>query len=186
MSTVWASVALWALLPLAIIPFILIGRLLPDGAITATSGAAVIALSVFFTFLNGGYGFMFQPAQASLASYIVWLLGLILLFAAWALAFADAAQGRHWRWLAPLTVTAYLSFVALLALASVPDPCLTAVLPTVGLGGVQCGAPDQALRLLTLVCCYIGALTALLYSLRDTLPKREPAGDPREIDEGGD
>ncbi|MGH2501888.1 MAG: hypothetical protein ACRDID_05140, partial [Ktedonobacterales bacterium] len=76
------------------------------------------------------------------------------------------------RWLLPLTVTAYLSFGALLALSMMPDPCLTELLPTVGLGAFLCGQPDQILHPLTLVGCYIGALTALLYSLRDTFPGR--------------
>lgn len=175
MLSAWGTVAAWALLPLAIVPVILIGKLLPNGAITATSGAAVIALSVFFTFLNGGYGLVSAP-QASLATVIVWLLGLILAFAAWALALADAAQGRRWRWLIPLTVAIYLSFAALISLASLPDPCILAPGQTSGLGGVSCGAPDQTTHILVVIGCYIGPLTALLYSLRDTLPRREPRG----------
>jgi hypothetical protein len=170
MFPTWTSAALYALLPLVVVPIILIGSLLPNGAITVASGAAVIALSVYFTFLNGGYGLLAGPSN--LTSVIVWLLGLLLLFAAWILALADAAQGRRWRWLLPLTLSAYLSFCALLALAISPDPCLFQPGLNVGPGGLQCGAPDQALHLLTLVGCYIGALTALLYSLRDTLPGR--------------
>jgi hypothetical protein len=172
MTSDWASIALYALLPLAIVPLVLIGRLLPNGAITATSGAAVIALSVFFTFFNGGYGLV--SSQTSGASVIVWLLGLLLLFAAWTLAFTDAAQGRRWRWLIPLTVTAYLSFAALIALVALPDPCLLAPGQPIGVSDLQCGAPDQTAHLLTLIGCYIGPLTTLLYSLRDTLPRRQP------------
>lgn len=172
MTPAWASIALYALLPLAIVPLVLVGRLLPNGAITATSGAAVIALSVFFTFLNGGYGL--NSAQASLSTVIVWLLGLLLLFAAWTLAFTDAAQGRRWRWLFPLTVAVYLSFAALISLAALPDPCALAPGQPAGMSGLQCGAPDQTAHLLTVVGCYLGPLTALLYSLRDTLPHRQP------------
>lgn len=169
--SIWASAAPYALLPLVIVPLILIGRLLPNGAITATSGAAVIALSFFFTFLNGGYG-LSSMGPTGLTSVIVWLLGLLLVFAAWTLALADATQARRWRWLLPLTLSAYLSFCALLALAISPDPCLFQPGRNVGPGGLQCGAPDQALHLLTVIGCYIGALTALLYSLRDTIPGR--------------
>ena len=172
MTSVWASIALYALLPLAIVPLVLIGRLLPNGAITATSGAAVVTLSVFFTFFNGGYGLV--SSQTSLASVIVWLLGLLLLFAAWTLAFTDAAQARRWRWLIPLTVTAYLSFAALIAVAALPDPCALAPGQPIGMSGLQCGAPDQTAHLLVVIGCYIGPLTALLYSLRDTLPRRQP------------
>lgn len=169
MLSPWAGIALWSLLPLAIVPLILIGRLLPNGASTATSGAAVITLSFFFTFLNGGYGLPARPTNPT--SAIVWLLGLLLLLAAWILALADAAQGRRWRWLLPLTLSAYLSFCALLALAISPDPCPFQPGQDIG-PGLQCGQPDQILHLLTLAGCYIGALTALLYSLRDTIPGR--------------
>lgn len=170
MLSQWMLVALVAAAPLVVAIAILIGARLPNGTITITSGAAVIAFTIFFAFLGGGAGLSGDTAPNSPLNPLVWIIGMILLLAAWTLAFADAVQARRWRWAAPLTVATYLSFCALLSLAVRPDPCLFVPPQGFGAGGAQCAAPNQSLQLIVLIGCYIGPLTAHLYSLRDTLP----------------
>lgn len=168
-------IALFAALPLVVVVTILIGNALPNGAITITSGAAVIAFTTFF--LTGGYGVADHPSSSSVTTPLAWVSAIILLLAAWTLASADAARAHYWGWLALLSVTAYLSFWAILTITAQPAPCLitpSAIGPIV----VSCVAPSASLQLLVRVGCFIAPLAAQLYSLRDTLPRsrRRPDG----------
>lgn len=148
-------IALFAALPLVVVVTILIGNALPNGAITITSGAAVIAFTTFF--LTGGYGVADHPSSYSVTTPL--------------------ARAHRWGWLALLSVTAYLSFWAILTITAQPAPCLitpSAIGPIV----VSCVAPSASLQLLVRVGCFIAPLAAQLYSLRDTLPRsrRRPDG----------
>ena len=56
MLSQWSLIALYGAAPLVVAIAILIGARLPNGTITITSGAAVVALTIFFAFLGGGPG----------------------------------------------------------------------------------------------------------------------------------
>jgi hypothetical protein len=120
----WATILLISAVSLVIPAAIVVGSRVRFGALVVSAGASAAAFVVFWFLLGGASGLDGSDGPTGIVPVLVLLGGLLLMFAAWALALHASAQVRLWPWVGLLTVAGVATFAAVLISISPPDPCI--------------------------------------------------------------
>ena len=163
MTGSWLPIVIIAALALTIPIAILIGQRAPGGPITVASGGALLAFAGYWVQV---IILVTSPAAAQqppdlVPSSLTLTGGIVLLVAAWTLAFADAAQARRWGWAALLSLGFYATVAAIYGLfGTFVNMCM---FPS---SQPYCPSNDRFIEMLVLVGCFVGPGVTLAYALR--------------------
>ncbi len=155
----------WFILPILVVPLaIVFGMRRPNGAIIVSSVGALLVVA--FQWYRGATNSLpYFSSGNSITDTVISQVGGFLLFTAWVLALAHAAQARRWRWFVVLTVAVFLSESVLILSEVLPtNPC--AYTSFDGSNPLACLQPNQAILLLLALGKAIGPIFMLIYALR--------------------
>ncbi len=154
----------WFILPILVVPLAIVFEMRrPNGAIIVSSVGALLVVA-FQWYRSATNSLSYFPSGNNITDTVISQIGGYLLFIAWVLALAHAAQARRWRWFVVLTVAVFLSESVLILSELLPNPC--AYTSFDGSNPLACLQPNQAILLLFALGKAIGPVTMLIYALR--------------------
>jgi len=164
------GIPLVVVISLAII--LILGRWVRGGSIATASGAATLAFAAFWLEIQSATLAEMNPVSSVssappsytdvLIALYTFLVAALLLFAAWAIALADAVSSHRWGWVALLCLALYASITAVVGLTTSPLLSCAYSSPQIPV----CWTISPVTRALIIAGCFVGPVALLIYALR--------------------